>query len=347
MSDTQWYLVTGHGYQVGLLADRAVADAIAERGRPWIRVAPADGPPGSDAPRVLTGPLDGPHAGWERFSEQETNGQLRELLADRATRSVWVPAQHSQPWYALQVLRTIRNLLRWQALAAGCPCLHAGLIEIDGVGILVAGHKRAGKTSTVLAALSVLHCGFVSNDDATLREGDDSAEHPTRWTGLGWPRSVNIRPDTLSVLAEIAPAIGQLREISTHPRMDYSKADAASFTVYPDDICELLDVQRRPLAPVAAIVLPRFADTSEPVLTRLATDTATEMISQNIDRRATDHDGYLREWFGELDETRARGHAARLAKDLECYELTQSLAAAAVSAELLADLARAARRELV
>ncbi|NUP41198.1 MAG: hypothetical protein HOY76_30300 [Streptomyces sp.] len=342
MTERNWYSATSHGYRVGMLLTPAAARLLAERGRPWMRVDRCADAPAPGTPLVVTGPADAARLMTEKYSEQEGDGALREVLLNSAHRAVWVGEQDSPAWHVLQTLRTARNLLRWQALEEGRPCLHGALVEIGGAGIVLAGGKRSGKTSTTLAALGVLGCGFVSNDDVTLVE---DAAGSGRWTGVGWPRSVNVRTDALAELARSVPALARLREQSTHPRMEYTKPESASFTVYPEDICRTLAVESRPSAPVKALVLPRFASDVRPALTRLGSDEAAERLYENVDRVATDHDGYLREWFTELDDAAARRHARDLARDIPCYELVQNLATAPESARLLAELSGTLRRE--
>ena len=342
MTELNWYIATGHGYRVRMLLTPAVAHAVSERGSPWIHVEPCAKEAESGIPLVVTGPPEVARLMTEKYSEQEGEGALREVLLNRDHQAVWVPQQDSMAWHELQVLRTARNLLRWQALEDGRPCLHGGLVEIDGAGIVVMGRKRSGKTSTVLAALGIRGCGFVSNDDVTLLEDPGGSGE---WTGVGWPRSVNVRTDAAALLAKAIPALGRLREDSTHPRMEYIKPGSPSFTVYPEDICRVLNVQPRPSVSISALVLPRFTQDVRPTLTQLGVSEAAFRLYEHIDRVATDHDGYLREWFSELDDAAAHRHAQHLAHDIPCYELVQNLASAPKSVELLAGIARTPRWE--
>lgn len=330
MNDHRWYLVQAHGIAVDLFVPPAAADGLRRRCAPWADIVPVTGPTG--APRVVTGAQAG-DALSDDYQEQEGDGALRQVRFDQATRTIWVPDE-AERWHHLQLLRAVRNLLRWQALEGGWPCLHGGLVELDGAGLLVAGRKRSGKTSTVLTAVGLLGAGFVSNDDVTVRPEDGG------WTGVGWPRSVNVRSDAAVTLSAAVPALKQLRENSTHPRMEYTPPDSAHFTVYPEDICRVLGAPARPAVRVTALVLPVFAETPAAELTRLDPDTAEQHLVEHVDRIATDHDHYLSGWFSPLDDDGVRRHAQRLARELPCYRLVHHLDAAEDTAAALGDLAR-------
>lgn len=330
------FVARAYGQDVALHVPVEVAVQVAWLAEPWIEVRPDSGgggdrstvvlagnpPPGADALRQSSAPLEGEPP--------------RRLLVDDAERCVTVVERDPQ-WQVLQVLRAVRNLLRWSFLASGKPCLHAGVVDLGGAGVVVVGGKRAGKTSTVLALLG-LGGAFVANDDAGLI--DDGGG----WLAVGWPRSVNVRTDAHAVLAT-NPRLRRLRalpERSTHPSEAHRPLAGASlpdFTVLPHDLCSLLGVETRARVPVQAIVLPRFADGLEPVLRRLPDGEAAAALVPHVDRVATDHDGILHGWFRARTSAEAEVTAERLAASIPCYRLTQTLGTAAAAAELVMEIA--------
>lgn len=77
-------------------------------------------------------------------------------------------------------------------------------MRLNGIGVALFGGSRAGKTSLIMA--SVLDRGgrIVCNDDVSLMAGPD--HEPAAGSvdcgviGVGWPRSISVRLDTLDLL---------------------------------------------------------------------------------------------------------------------------------------------------
>src|SRR4051812_43323370 len=100
-----WYSATGHGYMVEMLLTQALAEAINERGHPWMRVDYSGERPAPGTPLVITGPEEVARLMTEKYSEQEEDGALREVLVNRGNKAIGLPQQDSTRWHVLQVLR--------------------------------------------------------------------------------------------------------------------------------------------------------------------------------------------------------------------------------------------------
>ena len=112
------------------------------------------------------------------------------------SRSKIIVVEEATEYLVVQrVIRLLRNLFRL-LVAPGALFVHGGMIEVAGCGIAFLGAKYAGKTSSILAALTQTSAAFVENDSLSLHVDT----HPY---GLGWFRSIYIRRDVLSVLAHV------------------------------------------------------------------------------------------------------------------------------------------------
>jgi hypothetical protein len=109
-----------------------------------------------------------------------------------------VLAAHGDLRARLGLLRVAREL-SWAAVeGADRVALHAAAFELEGGAFVVAGPRRAGKTTFLLAALHHLGAGLVANDCVSIRPG------ATGPVARGVPTVVRVRPGTCDLLPDVA-----------------------------------------------------------------------------------------------------------------------------------------------
>jgi hypothetical protein len=301
---------------------------------PYISVEPADRPV-AGAPRVHVRDAAPPGENWQQVVLRSEYEPDRVLWIDDERHEVALRTE-DEDWTLQQLLRSVRHLLRWQAYERGDLFLHGGLVRAAGTGVAFLGHKRSGKTSSILSAL--LHTGadFVSNDDLVITDEGTAA----LLTGYGSPRTVNVRTDALLALARSAPALRDLLSGSSHPTNSFPGRHATADRIRTDTgtelpgsvwvrCRELADATGRLLLPsstVDAVVLPRFlSGIDEPMISRLTADEAHEALSRHVEESATKYDPFLAAWYPRTDTARRSRLLRRLADRTPCYRLTQDM----------------------
>ncbi|WP_223778320.1 hypothetical protein [Streptomyces sp. 135] len=242
------------------------------------------------------------------YGDYDDTGVWREV--DGAHRSVRLTAATASAYAPVHVVRIVRTLLRLDAAEhdPSALFLHAGMVAWRGLGIALVGNKRSGKTSTVIAATAA-GAHFVSNDDLSLHEG------PGGPTGVGWPRSVSIRLDTVEPLGLALPA----RPV--HPANAH-RSEAR--LLMPHEIGGMFDGRVAPKAPLCAVVFPSFAAHGSAVLTRVAPDEAAERLFANLLAPPV-KDDELTSWFKLPDAAELGARARRIAASVPAFELRQRL----------------------
>lgn len=100
-------------------------------------------------------------------------------------------------------VRLTRQAMTAQLLTAGAVYTHAAALTICGIGILIAGHKGCGKTTTLLSALRRLGGDYVTNDRLLLRLDELGA------IGYPWPTHLNVGVGTLLAFPEFSDIVPQ------------------------------------------------------------------------------------------------------------------------------------------
>jgi hypothetical protein len=257
----------------------------------------------------------------------------RVLWTHEASRTVAVCGEPSS-WRTQQLLRCLRNLVRWAHFADGELFLHGGLVETGGRGIAFVGRKKSGKTSSILSAL--LHAGadFVSNDDLVVSGGSELR-------GLGFPRSVNVRTDSLLALARHRPELRVLLDSVTHPANRFPGVHhtperqvpvgpgvlaPAHLWVRFRELTELAGTAVRPSAPVSAVVFPVFDSSAvRPEVRRLSEEEARRALAANTEPTASSYDPFLAGWYPRTRPGRRAAIAEQLVRSVPCYRLTQHM----------------------
>jgi hypothetical protein len=160
----------------------------------------------------------------------------------------------------LALLRVVREYAMLDAGGAGWLILHAAAVCLGSDALVIAGPKRAGKTTLLLHVLCNERGAYVSNDRVALDA------RPSRVSVHGIPTIVTIRRDATSWfpgldarLARAGHSYGRRRaERVADPG---SPPPASRWSLSPPQLCDLLGVEARPAAAVAAVLFPRVETT--------------------------------------------------------------------------------------
>jgi len=86
----------------------------------------------------------------------------------------------------------IRNYLNNHPLLSQYPLLHASLLNLNGIGVLIPGFYKRGKTTLSVYLLQEQKANFVSDENVILESSDDGIR------GLYVPRTIRVRFSTIA-----------------------------------------------------------------------------------------------------------------------------------------------------
>ncbi|MCD9195200.1 hypothetical protein [Streptomyces albireticuli] len=185
-----------------------------------------------------------------------------DYAVDHTRRHVFHLAPEGEAWVTQSLLRATRAVHRTAASRQGVLFLHAGLVELDGLGVALVGGSRAGKTSLIMAGVLRGSGVMVCNDDVSLTARPDGSGV----LGVGWPRSVSVRLDTLDLLFGRDRARAVLASLThpanrTLPVLRESGAEVhGTALVYPWEYADLLRTEIGRSTGVDALVHLSLAD---------------------------------------------------------------------------------------
>ncbi|MFE3022234.1 hypothetical protein [Streptomyces sp. NPDC059256] len=255
---TDHYTVRSPFASTGLLCTQSVADHVQRLAAPYLHLQPGSSAP--DTWRVTA------HATPSDRSVTESVTALGEVAVDYAVdhtdRTLVHLAPRGEAWVTQSLLRATRAIHRSAASRRGVLFVHAGLVELNGLGVALVGGSRAGKTSFVMASVLNGSGVMVCNDDVSLTV--DSTGGTV--TGTGWPRSISVRLDTLDLLFGEDRARAVLASLS-HPANETLPSLRASgieqhgtALIYPWEYADLLETKIGRSLTVDAIVHLSLAD---------------------------------------------------------------------------------------
>jgi hypothetical protein len=167
------------------------------------------------------------------------------------------------------LMRVVRELATNRAQRRGGVLLHASAFAVGGKGIIVAGPKRAGKTTLLIHALRAASARYVSNDRVLIRP--DAVPAVAR----GVPTIIALRRGTLDLFPAVA---ARLAAASFHHRLTLHEAAALGRVaaaprgevdrLSPAQFCRLLDVPPLGQCEVSALLFPRITHESGVFSTR-------------------------------------------------------------------------------
>lgn len=172
--------------------------------------------------------------------------------------AVEVIAAHDGADARLSLMRVVREYAILYARRAGWLMLHAAAVCVGGDAFVIAGPKRAGKTTLLLHALRNERGTYVANDRVAL-----SAE-PSGVTACGVPTIVIIRKESTVWFADLDAQLAGARYHFRHrvaelhaERQVAQAGPAANWSLSPRQVCHLLGVESRASARVTAVLFPR------------------------------------------------------------------------------------------
>ncbi|MFV1988900.1 MAG: hypothetical protein ACC682_16630 [Gemmatimonadota bacterium] len=172
-------------------------------------------------------------------------------------RSVFlVLAKHTRHSVRGAVMRAVRELAMNAARAQGDGLiLHGAAVSVGGQGVVIAGPKHAGKTTTLVSLLRNEGAEYVSNDRVVLQSNGDGV----RITGL--PTFASVRDGTLGLFPDVRR---RLLDAGFHARFTLEEApgrsdppqamDDGRYSLSPAQLCHLLDAPAVGSSPATAIV---------------------------------------------------------------------------------------------
>ena len=161
--------------------------------------------------------------------------------------------------------------------------LHAAALAAGKRGVLVAGPKRAGKTTLLLHALAGTEprARFVANDRVFVSVGEPPVVH-------GVPTIVSVRPETLAMLPRLLENVPDMARVSRLAASELGAALAAHgphpggrrLRLSPPQLCRGLGVEAAASAPLSVGVFCEVApDASGFEVARLGEKAARDALS--------------------------------------------------------------------
>jgi hypothetical protein len=160
----------------------------------------------------------------------------------------------------LALLRAVREYAMLDAGGAGWLILHAAAVCLGSDALVVAGPKRAGKTTLLLHALFNERGAYVSNDRVALDVSRSGV------SAHGIPTIVSIRRDATAWFPGLDARLARAghyygRRLADRVVDPGSPTPAPRWSLSPPQLCDLLGVEARAAAAVAAVLFPRVETT--------------------------------------------------------------------------------------
>lgn len=280
--------------EVDVRTDARTAAELDGLSRPFFQRKPVNA---ARLPAPLVWATSRPPVGdsWEQLAFSSDTEPDRVLWVNHARREIAFVAPPSA-WRTQQLLRSVRNLIRWQAYERGELFLHGGMVAVGGVGIAFLGRKRAGKTSNILSALINAAADFVSNDDLVLASSPDGV------IGQGFPRAITIRLDSLMAVTKDDQRLRKLVHDARHP-INHHRVQESLF-VRCAELVVAAGTELRPRHPLQVVAFPQFVGAGESTgVEKLGRAEAARLLAEHTESEATDHDPFLASWFPSYDAT--------------------------------------------
>lgn len=167
------------------------------------------------------------------------------------------------------LMRVVRELATNRAQRAGGVLLHASAFAVGGKGIIVAGPKRAGKTTLLIHALRAASARYVSNDRVVVQP--DAVPVLAR----GVPTIIPLRRGTLDMFPAVAARVAAAsyhHRLTIHEAATLGRRAAAPRSdadrLSPAQLCRVLDASPLGQCEVSALLLPRITNESGAFSTR-------------------------------------------------------------------------------
>ncbi len=315
--------------------------------------------PSPDAPPVPCFALDGRivrHPEWTGSGPDErilfdTDYQAFYLI-DRRSGHVGILVPPRPRLVRSALMRVVREMAMVACHRGDGLLVHGAAFAVDARGVVLAGPKRAGKTTLLLHALQAAGTAFVANDRVLLHREDG------RLRLRGMPTVVKLRPSTLATFPAMAERIQTrayqhtrtLAEGDPPGARPGKPAGDGAARLTPAQLCEVAGTTPLSGADAWMLVFPRVSDAVSGI--RLAPlDAGTAAQRLRAAWFTAEFAGQVSEAFsspdGEVsvDEAVLQRRAAKLTARLPCYDAllgVDTYAGAAAADKFIAELARQA-----
>lgn len=196
-------------------------------------------------------------------------------------RDVQIVARADHGRVRVLLMRVVRELAMLASLERGDVLVHAAAAVHGGRAVLIAGQKRAGKTTMLVSLLSTRGAQYLSNDRVLVNL---SSSPPMAY---GLPTIARVRADALDHLPRLrSPPRG--RYYLTAREFDQGSSlirptTRPDHSMSPSQLCRWLDVEAAPAAPVGLVVFVRVDPSVERfALRRLDHAEATDHLRDSL-----------------------------------------------------------------
>jgi len=206
---------------------------------------------------------------------------------DESGRSVHIVAQSARRASRLALMRVVREFAMNHAHRPERLVVHGAALMHGPSGLLIPGHKGAGKTSLLIHALLQKQGRYVSNDRVVLYPDQDG------FVAHGMPTLVKLRHSSLCLFPDLYE---RLKASHHYPALSLEESAKRTwgrirawrkgqYTLSPAQLCDLLKVPARARGPVAAVLFPRVSAGVKGVrLERLARPEAATRLEDSLFR---------------------------------------------------------------
>lgn len=159
----------------------------------------------------------------------------------------------------IALMRVVRELAMNYAQQAGCLVIHGSAFVVGGGGTIIAGPKRAGKTTLLVHVLRQDAAKYLSNDRVVV------SFEETGPVLYGMPTIVTVRQQMLEMFPELRSRLLDssyrssltLGEANQRLHRPIRPAEDGRFFLSPAQFCELLGASPVARGQVRALVFPR------------------------------------------------------------------------------------------
>lgn len=245
------------------------------------------------------------------------------LYCDTTTTILTPPGEIRARFAAVRILREL-TLARLAAVPS--LSLHGGAFELGGRAVIVAGPKRAGKTTLLAYLLLAGRCRFIANDWVTVLA--TASEDPAPPMARGMPTVVRVREGSAALVRGLSGRLSSAGSFLLHPEDDpdeiaaqpVSPARPGETYLRPADFASRLGARVVAGAPLAAIFFQRPSGGAEPILRRVDPGRGRRLLERCRYGRRTRRSGPT--LFGAAPGPLSEGHLARTLERVPLFEIS-------------------------
>ncbi len=141
-------------------------------------------------------------------------------------------------------IRVVRQLVMRGGEVRGGRCVHAAAVDLDGRGLLIAGHPGSGKTTVLTHLIEDHGARPVSNDRTALIPADTG-----QWHAIGVPLAARFTPEGISGSPTLTAALNHFEPSRGQHLVD------GKIELTPSELATLFNRSTVPVAEVAQLVI--------------------------------------------------------------------------------------------